>query len=267
MNQAETIHASWVKREKMNMTLLDAAHADSRDNVQLEVEYKAFLNGTSKGGSGPSIQNRQQQVTRDQLNRAKKLGEELVRDDLTDEDLAFQYTDAFLEHDPHGRHNASVNATRKSDGERPGRYRPVRSKVFLERLKRAKEEKDSIKVKDMDKTLTSAFSKAYIIVNLNRTTSEYRVIIGRRPSCNCDDFVKNESKEFCKHILWVYLFICKLPENSTILQQLFLTTEEVSLMLANSPSAIPEEHKLKETHSFSTRREKVRDILSENKRY
>ena len=33
-------------------------------------------------------------------------------------------------------------------------------------------------------------------------------------------------------------------------------------MLANSPSAIPEEHKLKETHSFSTRREKVRDILS-----
>ena len=267
MNQAETIHASWVKREKMNMTLLDAAHADSRDNVQLEVEYKAFLNGTSKGGSGPSIQNRQQQVTRDQLNRAKKLGEELVRDDLTDEDLAFQYTDAFLEHDPHGRHNASVNATRKSDGERPGRYRPVRSKVFLERLKRAKEEKDSIKVKDMDKTLTSAFSKAYIIVNLNRTTSEYRVIIGRRPSCNCDDFVKNESKELCKHILWVSLFICKLPENSTILQQLFLTTEEVSLMLANSPSAIPEEHKLKETHSFSTRREKVRDILSKDKRY
>ena len=37
-------------------------------------------------------------------------------------------------------------------------------------------------------------------------------------------------------------------------------------MLANSPSAIPEEHKLKETHSFSTRREKVRNILSKDNR-
>lgn len=30
------------KRDRMNMSLLDAAHADARDNVQLEVEYIAF---------------------------------------------------------------------------------------------------------------------------------------------------------------------------------------------------------------------------------
>jgi len=39
MTQAETIHANWVKRDRMNMSLLYAAHADVRDKVQLEVEY------------------------------------------------------------------------------------------------------------------------------------------------------------------------------------------------------------------------------------
>jgi len=42
MNQAETIYANWVKRDRLNMPLLYAAHADVRDNVQLEVEYKAL---------------------------------------------------------------------------------------------------------------------------------------------------------------------------------------------------------------------------------
>ena len=42
MNNAELIHGSWVKRDRMNMSLPDAAHADSRDNIQLEAAYKAF---------------------------------------------------------------------------------------------------------------------------------------------------------------------------------------------------------------------------------
>ena len=39
LNHAELIHASWVKRDRMNMPLLDAAYADSRDKmVQGRVE-------------------------------------------------------------------------------------------------------------------------------------------------------------------------------------------------------------------------------------
>ena len=30
-----------VKRDRMNMSLLDAAYADSRDSIQLEAAYKA----------------------------------------------------------------------------------------------------------------------------------------------------------------------------------------------------------------------------------
>ena len=36
------------------MLLLDAAYADARDSLQLDVEYKAFREGFSRGGSGPS---------------------------------------------------------------------------------------------------------------------------------------------------------------------------------------------------------------------
>ena len=56
MNIAEVIHASWVKRDNESMSLLDAAYADAHDNVQLEVEYKAFCAGDSRGGTGPSLQ-------------------------------------------------------------------------------------------------------------------------------------------------------------------------------------------------------------------
>ncbi|CAB4003810.1 Hypothetical predicted protein, partial [Paramuricea clavata] len=42
MNLAEVIHATWVKRDHRNMSLLDAAHADARDNNQLKSNTKLF---------------------------------------------------------------------------------------------------------------------------------------------------------------------------------------------------------------------------------
>ena len=82
MNHSELIHASWVKRDRMNMSLLDAAHADSRDNIQLE----AFMDGTGKSGKGPSLLEKQHKATRDQIRRARLLGEDLIREDLCDKD-------------------------------------------------------------------------------------------------------------------------------------------------------------------------------------
>ena len=70
----------------MNMSLLDAAYADSRDNIQLEAAYKAFQDGTGKSGTGPSLQEKQNKATRDQIRRAQRLGEDLIREDLCDED-------------------------------------------------------------------------------------------------------------------------------------------------------------------------------------
>lgn len=74
MNQAEN-HSRHLdeKRPYEHGCLLDAAHADTRDNVQLEVEYKAFLNSNSKGGNGPFLKQRQDEATKSELKRAKSL--------------------------------------------------------------------------------------------------------------------------------------------------------------------------------------------------
>ena len=66
INQAELIHASWVKRDRMNMFILDAAYTDCLDNIQLEASYKAFMDGTRKGGKGPSHLERQSYKRTDQ---------------------------------------------------------------------------------------------------------------------------------------------------------------------------------------------------------
>ena len=64
MNHAEFIQSSWVKRDRMNMSLLNAAYADSRDSIQLKAAYKAFQDGTEKGGTGPSLQEKQNKATK-----------------------------------------------------------------------------------------------------------------------------------------------------------------------------------------------------------
>ena len=124
MNYAELIHASWVKRDRMNRSLLDAAYADSRDSIQLEAAYKAFQYGTGKGGTGPSLQEKQNKATRDLVRRAQRLGEDLIRDDLYDEDdiSASQEHDTPGSPNPYDRHNASISHATQSAGTREGRY-------------------------------------------------------------------------------------------------------------------------------------------------
>ena len=62
MNQAELIHASWVKQDKMCMSLLDTAYADRRENIQLEPTYKAFRDGSGKYGTGPFLQEKRERI-------------------------------------------------------------------------------------------------------------------------------------------------------------------------------------------------------------
>ena len=107
MNQAETIHASWVKRDRLNLSLLDAAHADVRDNIQLKVEYRKFQDGSSRGGTGPSISVQQSRETAQLNNRARVLGQELIRDDISDSDIV-RTENEVKDTNPHDKHNASV---------------------------------------------------------------------------------------------------------------------------------------------------------------
>ena len=74
MNQAEVIHAGWAHRDRSNLSLLVAAHIDTRDSVLLEAQLKEYKEGTSSGGTGPSHKER---TYRRELEEATRCGREI----------------------------------------------------------------------------------------------------------------------------------------------------------------------------------------------
>ena len=79
MNLAEVVHAGWAHRNSSNLSLLDAAHMDTRDSVLVAVELKSFEQGYSKGGSGPSYQQRKEKTYRWEMDFAAKLGQDIAQ--------------------------------------------------------------------------------------------------------------------------------------------------------------------------------------------
>ena len=229
MNLAEVVHASWAKRDNMNMSLLDAAYADARDNM-----YKAFRDGGLCIGTGPSLADKKRNATVNQLKMAKTLGEELIREDIPVEDRTVApCRNAVPFTTPHDRHNASVaSGPRRSSQARPGRYRTTRSKHFIGRFEKAKQEKDLLKVKAVN-----AVSLRHLSYTMSSSQGKtYRVCIGAQHNCDCPDFARNRGKELCKHIIWTLLYVCKIPENNAMLQEVSLTDDELQQIVANTPN-------------------------------
>ena len=79
MNLAEVIHASWAHHDRANLSLLDAAQADTRDSVLLEAELKAFEKGNVKGGVGPSYKERRERSRKKEVLGAAQIGKEISK--------------------------------------------------------------------------------------------------------------------------------------------------------------------------------------------
>ena len=77
--------------------------------------------------------------------------------------------------------------------------------------------------------------------------------------------MKNSGKELCKHIIWTLLNICRLPENSNLLHQLFLTHTEALSVVGNSYSVIPQNLMYKKGTN-KTRKEIIQELLSNDPR-
>ena len=56
MNQAESVHGGWAKKDPANMTLLKVAEADVRESKILDVEFEGLRAGTlTARGWGPCV--------------------------------------------------------------------------------------------------------------------------------------------------------------------------------------------------------------------
>ena len=77
MNQAEVVHVGCVHHDLPNLSLLHVCQADIRDAVTLNVELKAYEQGTAAGGTGPSYIQHQRKKHSKQVKRAKQLGQDM----------------------------------------------------------------------------------------------------------------------------------------------------------------------------------------------
>ncbi len=78
---------------------------------------------------------------------------------------------------------------------------------------------------------------AYVVTSaqVEDHSLNYEVHVSKEPSCNCPQGLRTK-KDVCKHIIWVCLFVLKVPESSSILNQGYLMEKEVEQIFHNAPS-------------------------------
>ena len=113
---------------------------------------------------------KQDKATREQISRARQLEEDLIRKDLCDEVHIFAFQDKDAHEAPIRMIGTmlvatSVGQTSKSTGTQSSRYRPNRSKIFVDWLQTAKREKEDLKIKSVDSS--TAYNRlTYIVENI-----------------------------------------------------------------------------------------------------
>jgi len=97
-----------------------------------------------------------------------------------------------------------------------------------ERIDRAKSQKMYLinRAPASDQALEREFTVLGSVGNV------YTVKISKNPSCNCPDFGNGN---LCKHILFIYLKVLKVPFDSDLIYQTSLLTSEVRSIFLNAP--------------------------------
>ena len=242
------------------MTLLDAAESHVRDCVLLETEYEGTKQGSSWPGTGPSLMQRQARETAIQQRRAARLGEELLREDTTFAEPEPQRLGRKV--DPACSHRADKPRKRNPSG--TSRFHSARSAHFLSQLQKAKQDKGSIKVR---KVLSQSDVSSCFEVQGSDSQRRYEVEVFKAPSCTCEDYKKFNEKELCKHVIWVYLYILKVDEESSLINQITLSEDSVRQLLTESlPIASSSVDNISPSNDFRSRMERVKSIPSKDKR-
>ena len=122
-------------------------------------------------------------------------------------------------------------------------------------MQNAEKETDAIKV--LDTPLDKNNLKCYTLAT---NSSRYKVTISKKHSCQCLDFSKKEQNELCKHIIWTLLYICKIPEDSELLHQVYLTENESSQILTNT-AEVSQDLRYTPGSKQQSRQDVVRNLL------
>ena len=113
---------------------------------------------------------------------------------------------------------------------RPGNQRMKRSSGFMVALKNAKLQLSNLDLADM--RIHAAYHKWFEISTAAGRARPYKIDICQTVKCTCQYFSKKNTP--CRHILYIYLFILNVPENSNLLQQMYLTRAELNQLFTSN---------------------------------
>ena len=240
MNQAETIHAVWVNRGEMLLSLAATAREDIKDSEMLLAEYSLFETGGVKEGTGPGYQQMKRRNEMRELENVTTFDMELLETDgqllnqnptVTESSSRFPFVNPTSSYKPPDQFKGKTKKTKS--------YRDRgRSQEFMKSFQKAKAEDKQIKIK----SLTKMAKEIHVKIGYQRRPWEtaYNVTISTSLACTCAYFLQRAHSRICKHIIWVYLHFLKVGEGSDLIQQVRLSEDSVIALLSTAPSEAPD---------------------------
>ena len=113
---------------------------------------------------------------------------------------------------------------------RPGNQRTKHSSGFIVALKNEKSQQSKFYLVDMG--IHDAYHKWFEISNAAGRAKSYKIDICQTVTYTCEHFSQKNTS--CKHILYIYLFILNVPENSNLLQQMYLTRAQLNKLFTSN---------------------------------
>lgn len=235
-NQAEVVHASWKNRDRMGMTLLEAALLDTRDSLLLESEIEQFKFGATVG-RGPTMLAFEVRKMRREWDTAERAGQEVL-------DLGVE-----------NEKNETSNKKKKmasypgNDGCKPPKTSRKASDKNLLGARISKAMNTSSLMKVRSHKIDNELKRSYKIMSSKVSRKFYDVVICRTASCTCPDFKKNGTRVFCKHILFTLICVLGVRSNDSILNERVFGDEDIKNIFATAPRNVPEEYRQEKSNT------------------
>ena len=255
-NLSECVHSAEKARGSVNVSLIDAVHDDVAAAYTLKQKIKGYISGTYTGGNGRSlinladISNSKQQHRSIHLSKSLNKSEDspfIVEPDATHrEDTICDVSTGVVS--PKVITDTSVTPTENAPVPtyKPTEYRPTKrrnspSQLFLKIRDNALRDYRNYNITtDTSHDCTVNNEQRFIVFNRQfHETNDYIVKIGTQPECACMFFVKNQSKQICKHIIMVLLEL-GVEENDPLLYQTSYTATELHLLLSRNLQRLTE---------------------------
>ena len=212
--------------------MIQACGEDVAESVKLKRRLEGYQMGAYKGGRGPSAGELERRRHLEQKKQAAAFCKELDEYVESGEVMQLRKPEQFVDENSSHRHDpfpqksqvgeaASATAEQSQVHERAVPRRNTRSNKFFRSLQNAKSCQSSFHIENIK--VSSQHSQEVTI--FQNTGASYKVTVDRMPFCDGCKYCT--TRDVCSHILWVLMYVYKLPDQSELLHQRALLNSEL----------------------------------------